>query len=527
MELTKRLNLPCYCTPESWHYTIDKRDFKDACIKNNVPVAKDYYLSEEPTAEELESITYPVVVKAIDQSANRGMSYCFSSEEISGAIKKAKLVSNSDTVVIERMLKGHEYTAWYALAEGKASLINFAKMYHKDGYPSNCYSITTTYTDNLDLYLKEVDKNIKKVFSDIGCKEGIAWIEMMLDEDGHFYVIEMGYRMSGDMMALVHKNVCNFNSYGWLLDIAVVIKHTANDLPKFEEKLPESVGCSYILWSKKGGTITKWDGFETLNNKYNINVETTLGVGSKVEKHQLKKLGKLIVLSITLAVAFYGLIVFAIGYGMNSKEILSSVNSTGLVAADAMAKLFHSELMAKILIFGGICGIITSWNSFLIGGSRALESMASSYMIPHVFFKKHKKYQTPYIALIFIGILSIVSLFFGRQMLVWISNCASFACCLTYCIVSLSFLRIRKNEPELARPYKVKHYRFVGWIAVLFSGFLSVMYLIPGTVCSMTKQEIEITFCWVFIGLLFGIFYKTKYKNKFGNHIELDKQNSK
>lgn len=184
------------------------------------------------------------------------------------------------------MLKGHEYTAWYALADGKASLINFAKMYHKDGYPSNCYSITTTYTDNLDLYLKEVDKNIKKVFSDIGCKEGIAWIEMMLDEDGHFYVIEMGYRMSGDMMALVHKNVCNFNSYGWLLDIAVGIKHTANDLPKFEEKLPESVGCSYILWSKKGGTITKWDGFETLNNKYNINVETTLGVGSKVEKHQ-------------------------------------------------------------------------------------------------------------------------------------------------------------------------------------------------------------------------------------------------
>lgn len=286
MELTKRLHMPCYCTPESWHYTIDKRDFKDACIKNNVPVAKDYYLSEEPTAEELESITYPVVVKAIDQSANRGMSYCFSSEEISGAIKKAKLVSNSDTVVIERMLKGHEYTAWYALADGKASLINFAKMYHKDGYPSNCYSITTTYTDNLDLYLKEVDKNIKKVFSDIGCKEGIAWIEMMLDEDGHFYVIEMGYRMSGDMMALVHKNVCNFNSYGWLLDIAVGIKHTANDLPKFEEKLPESVGCSYILWSKKGGTITKWDGFETLNNKYNINVETTLGVGSKVEKHQ-------------------------------------------------------------------------------------------------------------------------------------------------------------------------------------------------------------------------------------------------
>ena len=181
----------------------------------------------------------------------------------------------------------------------------------------------------------------------------------------------------------------------------------------------------------------------------------------------LKKLGKLIVLSIALAVAFYGMVVFAVGYGMNHIELAISLHGSGLVTADAMAKLFHSKIMAKTLILGGACGIVTSWNSFLIGGSRALESMASSYMIPHVFCKKHKKYQTPYLSLILIGILSIISLFFGRQMLTWISNCASFACCLTYCIVSLSFLRLRKKEPELARPYKVKNYYLVGIMATV------------------------------------------------------------
>ena len=251
-----------------------------------MPVPKDYYLSEKISKEDLDAIQYPVVVKAVDQSANRGMSYCFSSDEMDEAVKKARAVSNHQTVVVEKMLRGHEYTAWYALADGKASLINFAKMYHKEGYPSNCYSVTTTYTDNLDLYLKEVDQNIQDVVADIGCKEGIAWIEMMLDEDGHFYVIEMGYRMSGDMMALVHKNVCDFDSYAWLLDIAVGIKHSENDLPKPEEKLPERIGCSYILWSKEAGTITKWDGFEKLEGKYNINVDTKYSVGSKVDKHQ-------------------------------------------------------------------------------------------------------------------------------------------------------------------------------------------------------------------------------------------------
>lgn len=286
MELTRRLNKPCYCSKESWHYTINKRDFKDICKKNNVPVATDYYISDYPQKEELDNIQYPVVVKAIDQSANRGMSYCFGPDDIIPASKYAKSVSASDTIVIERMLKGHEYTAWYALADGKASLINFSKMYSKDGCPSNCYSITTTYTDNLNKYLVEVDPFIKTTFSEMGCREGIVWIEMMLDEDEHFYVIEMGYRMSGDMMALVHKNILNFNSYAWLLDIAVGIKHTHQDLPLSQKKMPERIGCSYILWSKEAGTITKWRGFNNLLGANNINIETTLKIGSKVSKHQ-------------------------------------------------------------------------------------------------------------------------------------------------------------------------------------------------------------------------------------------------
>ena len=286
MELAKRLGKQCYATPEAWHYTIDKRMFKDLCIKHNVPVAKDFYISVNPTEEELNNIDYPVVVKAIDQSANRGMSYCFKPSEIRSACAAARSVSKSDTVVIEKMLHGHEYTAWYALAEGKASLINFSKMYHKEGYPSNCYSITTTYTDYLEKYIEEVDPYIEKVFAEAGCKEGIAWIEMMLDTDQHFYVLEMGYRMSGDMMARVHREVSDFNSYAWLLDIAMGKKHTVADLPKPQRKLPERFGCSYILWSKEAGTITEWSGFEKVGGKYHLNVETALGIGSKVRKHQ-------------------------------------------------------------------------------------------------------------------------------------------------------------------------------------------------------------------------------------------------
>ena len=46
-----------------------------------------------------------------------------------------------------------------------------------------------------------------------------------------------------------------------------------------------------------------------------------------------------------------------------------------------------------------MCGIITSWNSFLMGGSRALYSMAESYMVPKFFAKLHPQYKTPVNAL--------------------------------------------------------------------------------------------------------------------------------
>lgn len=101
--------------------------------------------------------------------------------------------------------------------------------------------------------------------------------------------------------------------------------------------------------------------------------------------------------------------------------------------------------MAKVLIIGGLCGVITSWNSFLIGGSRAIFSMAESKMIPDRFAKLHKKHKTPTNALLLIGVLSLAAPFFGKQMLVWISDAASLACCLAYLMVSMSFLILRKK----------------------------------------------------------------------------------
>ncbi|PWJ70841.1 amino acid/polyamine/organocation transporter (APC superfamily) [Ruminococcaceae bacterium R-25] len=271
------------------------------------------------------------------------------------------------------------------------------------------------------------------------------------------------------------------------------------------------------------GQIIIGDGFDSIKNILSVAVVAPFflfgfDVIPQVAEEiniQLKKIGKILLVSIICAVSFYAFVVFAIGFALNPNEISESMNGSGLVAASAMEKVFNSSVMAKILIIGGMCGIVTSWNSFLIGGSRAIYSMAESHMIPYCFAKLSKRFKTPINALILIGILSVIAPFFGRTMLIWISDAASFACCTAYCIVSMSFLVLRKKEPQMHRPYKVKHYFIVGLCASLMSGIMVVLFLIPNSGCQLTFEELIITGGWVFLGLVFYVWSKIKYRDRF------------
>ena len=236
----------------------------------------------------------------------------------------------------------------------------------------------------------------------------------------------------------------------------------------------------------------------------------------------LKRLGRLMVLSIALAVVFYTMVVIAIGFVMNPAQIQASMESTGMVTADAIAVAFSNEAMTKVLIIGGLCGIVTTWNSFLIGGSRVLFSMSKVRMLPSIFSRLHSKYNTPYIAILFLGITSMIAPFFGRVMLVWIVDAANFACCLAYCLVALSFLVLRKKKPNMPRPFRVNNGSLIGVLATIMAGFMAVMYIIPGTNCSLIWQEWIIVGGWTVMGLLLAFRAKRMYKDKFCSGMDID-----
>lgn len=296
-------------------------------------------------------------------------------------------------------------------------------------------------------------------------------------------------------------------------------------------------GILLIVASVINGTVDNLDGQIFAGTTAGVNIKAIIGVAAMSPFYFIgfdvipqaaeeinvppKKIGNILILSVVLAVIFYALVIIAVGFVMNPGDIIASQEATGLVTADAMAAAFNTKIMAKVIIVGGMCGIVTSWNSFLLGGSRAMYSMAESYMIPKFFAKLHPKHKTPVNALILIGILTMLAPFAGRKMLVWISDAGNFGCCFAYCMVALSFMILRKKEPDMPRPYKVPCYKFFGTMAVIMSGFMVAMYCIPGSGGNLILQEWLMVLGWSALGVVFYVVCKVKYKESFGTLVEI------
>jgi len=210
-----------------------------------------------------------------------------------------------------------------------------------------------------------------------------------------------------------------------------------------------------------------------------------------------RKLGRLMMMSILMAAGWYCLIIYCVSTLMTHEQILASE----LCTADALVGAWNGSSLARyIVVIGGMAGILTSWNAFLAAGSRVMLSMGESGMLPAWFTRIHPKYNTPSNAVLFIGGASMLAPFFGKQLLTWISNAASFSTVIAYCLVAVSFLVLRKNEPDMVRPYRVRHGKLVGSIAAVLSAGMLLLYL-PGMPSGLGRPEWIIVAIWTVLGV--------------------------
>ncbi|WP_022962050.1 APC family permease [Halopseudomonas pelagia] len=219
-----------------------------------------------------------------------------------------------------------------------------------------------------------------------------------------------------------------------------------------------------------------------------------------------REIGRVLMLSVLMAVFWYALIVL----GTSMMLTPAALEQSSLAVPDAMQAVFNAPWAGKLMVFAGIAGIITSWNAFYIGGSRAIYALAHSGMLPAFLARLHPTYKTPVNAILMIGVLSSIAPFFGRPALVWLVDAGGLGIVIAYFFVALSFLALRHKEPNMERPFKVPAGMLVGGIALIASVGMIGLYM-PGSPSALLPVE-WVVFCgWMLLGLTMYAWSRKRY----------------
>ena len=125
------------------------------------------------------------------------------------------------------------------------------------------------------------------------------------------------------------------------------------------------------------------------------------------------------------------------------------------------------HLLYKVVTFIGLFGLIASFHGIILAAGRATFEFGRVGFAPKKLGIVHSKFRTPANALIFNMIVGIGALLTGKTG--EIITIACFGALSLYIISMISLLVLRKNEPDMERPFKVPLYPVTPVIALVIA----------------------------------------------------------
>jgi amino acid transporter len=171
---------------------------------------------------------------------------------------------------------------------------------------------------------------------------------------------------------------------------------------------------------------------------------------------------------------------------------IEAIGRSPLVAADTMLTLFGRAGVVLVSIFVMISSF-SSLNGSMLASPRVFFAMADDGMLFRPISKVHPRYQTPYIAILLAAVLGmalVMSRSFERLTDTFVLAIWPF-----YALGVAAIYRLRRERPDLPRPY-----RAIGYPVVPAVFILSVCAFVVNSLLNDTLNSV-ITFAVIFAGL--------------------------
>ncbi|MGL4848070.1 MAG: APC family permease [Clostridium sp.] len=188
-------------------------------------------------------------------------------------------------------------------------------------------------------------------------------------------------------------------------------------------------------------------------------------------KNPSKDLPRAIIGGLMITMAVYIAINVAFVLTVPSDMLASTSTPASLVAQ----KLFGNA-GAQVINVGILVSILGTLNGYILTAPRVPFALANTGNLPYSkTFKKLNKNGVPANATWLVAILSMLFALSGQFNL--LSNLSIFTIWIFYSLIFIGVFKLRKEKPELNRPYKVIGYPLIPIIAILGGAFVVINQL--------------------------------------------------
>jgi len=176
------------------------------------------------------------------------------------------------------------------------------------------------------------------------------------------------------------------------------------------------------------------------------------------------------------------LILFTAAGGAGAAALTDSDNPLPLAARTALGE---DSWVADFVNYVGLAGLVASFFSIVFAYSRQLFALSRAGYLPRVLSKTSAR-KTPYIALLVPGLVGFLLAAITEDGALLI-NIAVFGATVSYVLMMLSHIVLRKREPDLERPYRTPGGVVTTWVAlVLAAAAVVATFFVDKTAAGIT-----------------------------------------
>lgn len=243
---------------------------------------------------------------------------------------------------------------------------------------------------------------------------------------------------------------------------------------------------------------------------------------------EAKNPGKTIPRAIMLAMTV--LIVMYLGISLVALSVLTPEQLTTKYLDDPI-----TGIVEQLPYIGGVLApwigvlaaviLLVAANAGLIGSSRLAFNMGEYFQLPRIFYKLHRKRQTPYISLCFFAICAMIILIASRGELTFLADLYNFGAMLAFFCAHASLIMHRIQFPDVERPFKTKWNIPFGKARIPITAIIGACATLSVWVLVVfTKPYGRVLgFAWVGVGLLMYVFYRKRKKISAFAKVEVEK----